>query len=449
MSKGNTYADAGVNVELGDDVSKILYNAAKQTWDNRKGGLGELIVPFDDFSGVRAIDVSGLPEGTLMNIGFDGVGTKMKAAEALKDHTTIAYDLFAMVCDDAVVRGAEPVLIGSILDVNSLGNVFNSRINEVRQLAKGYIEAAKEANVAIVNGEVAELGNRVGGYGSPSFIDNLALKHISVNMNRGNWKAMKNLSSYFVSDDDTRKNDILLQLKDSEKEFVYMTNKMKTLNYNWGAAVVWFANKDKMFTGNEIKEGDYLVGFKEDGFRSNGLSLVSRIMEKNAGKDWYSSEGMSEDKTIGEEVLTPSRIYSGAVVDMIGGYNKDPKVEVHGVAHITGGGIPGKLGRMLKPSGLGAHINDPFHPPKVMEYIQGWGDVSDKEAYKTWNQGQGMIVATPDPQGVIEGANKYGIEAKKIGKVTEDPSILIRNYGAQRSSSQEVLAFQNNQCREW
>src|SRR3989338_4528423 len=194
MAKHTTYADSGVNIELGDDVSKILYSAAKQTWDNRKGKLGELIVPFDDFSGVRAIDVSNLPSGTLMNIGFDGVGTKMELAERVNNHRTIAYDLFAMVCDDAVVRGAEPVLIGSILDVNSLGKGGITHIEPVKQLAEGYIEAAKAANVAIVNGEVAELGSRVAGFGS--------------------------------------------------------------FNYNWGAAVVWFAKKDRMFTGKEIKEGD-------------------------------------------------------------------------------------------------------------------------------------------------------------------------------------------------
>ena len=135
MEQKSTYADAGVNIELGDDVSKILYNAAKQTWDNRKGRLGELIVPFDDFSGVRAIDVSGLPAGTLMNIGFDGVGTKMELAERFNNHKTIAYDLFAMVCDDAIVRGAEPVLIGSILDVNSLGSEGETYIEQIRQLA--------------------------------------------------------------------------------------------------------------------------------------------------------------------------------------------------------------------------------------------------------------------------------------------------------------------------
>ncbi len=86
------YASAGVNIELGDDVSKILYNAARQTWANRKGKLGEVIVPFDDFSGVRAIDVSELPKGTLMNIGFDGVGTKMEVAERVGNHRTIAHD---------------------------------------------------------------------------------------------------------------------------------------------------------------------------------------------------------------------------------------------------------------------------------------------------------------------------------------------------------------------
>src|SRR3990167_3047004 len=196
MAKQKTYADAGVNIELGDDVFKILYNAAKQTWDNRKGKLGELIVPFNDFSGVRAIDVSGLPKGTLMNIGFDGVGTKMELAERINDHRTIAYDLFAMVCDDA----------------------------QVRQLAQGYIEAAKAANVAIVNGEVAELGSRVGGFGN--------------------------------------------------------------FNYNWGAAIVWFANRDRLFTGREIRDEDRIVGLKESGFRSNGLSLVRRIMKEHYGDNW-------------------------------------------------------------------------------------------------------------------------------------------------------------------
>ncbi|HLD79978.1 MAG: hypothetical protein A2822_01235 [Candidatus Staskawiczbacteria bacterium RIFCSPHIGHO2_01_FULL_41_41] len=376
MAKPITYADSGVNIELGDDVSKILYNAAKQTWNNRKGKLGELIVPFDDFSGVRAIDVSNLPPGTLMNIGFDGVGTKMELAERINDHRTIAYDLFAMVCDDAVVRGAEPVLIGSILDVNSLGKVNGTFIEQVRQLAEGYINAAKSANVAIVNGEVAELGNRIGGFGP--------------------------------------------------------------FNYNWGAAVVWFAQRDRLFTGREIQAGDYLVGLQETGFRSNGLSLVRKIMKATHGEDWHTQTYRGE--SLARLALEPSKIYSGAVVDMSGGFENEPKARIHGVAHITGGGVPGKLGRVLKPSGLGATLSEPFSPAELMLYCQEKGNVPDEEAYKTWNMGQGMIIITPEPETVMQVSRAHHLESKVIGQVDSKPGIRILNFGAY--SQNEYLHFE-------
>jgi phosphoribosylformylglycinamidine cyclo-ligase len=348
------YADSGVNILLGDDASKILYNAAKLTWAKRKGKLGELIVPFDDFSGIRAIDVSMLPPGTLMNIGFDGVGTKMEIAERMNNHRTIAFDLFAMVCDDALVRGAEPVLIGSILDVNSLGIGDKSHIGKIIQLAEGYVNAAGDANVVIVNGELAELGSRVGGYGP--------------------------------------------------------------FNYNWGAAVVWFTHRSKMLTGHNIRKGDYLVGFQENGFRSNGLSLVRKILREEHGEEWHNKE--FEGSTLGEHVLRPSKIYTSAVVEMLGGYHPDVKgtAEIHGIAHITGGGIPGKLGRVLKPSGLGATINDLFHPSPIMEYCRKKGEVED--AHTAWNMGTGMIIITPEPENVIATASKYDIKSKVIGKIT-------------------------------
>ncbi len=370
-----TYEDAGVNIKLGDDVSKILYNAAKETWANRKGKLGELIVPFDDFSGVRAIDVSNLPSGTLMNIGFDGVGTKMELAERINDHSTIAYDLFAMVCDDAVIRGAEPVLIGSILDVNSLGKDGENYLEQIKQLAKGYIEAAKAANVAIVNGEVAELGERVKGFGS--------------------------------------------------------------FNYNWGAAVVWFAGKDKLFTGREIKVGDSIVAFKENGFRSNGLSLARKVFQKVYGDDWHKKElnGVS----LGKLALTPSKIYSKTIIDAHGGISSEKKAEIHGVAHITGGGIPGKLGRALKASGFGAELNDLFKPCKAMLHCQDIGNINDREAYSTWNMGNGMLVITPEPEKIIQIAKENGVEAKVAGKITTEKQIKIKNKG--KNMDEEVLVF--------
>jgi phosphoribosylformylglycinamidine cyclo-ligase len=342
---------------------------------NREGKLGEIIVPFDDFSGIRAIDVSMLPHGSLMGVGFDGIGTKVMVAQMLNKHDTIARDLFAMVCDDAVVRGAEPVLVGSILDVNSLKG-GEERVKQVKELAKGYIDAAKMANVAVFNGETAELGSLIGGFGP--------------------------------------------------------------FNYNWGGAVVWFARKDRMFTGREIKEGDSLVGLCELGFRSNGLSLVRKVMKDKHGEEWYKKE-FKQTITLGEAVLTPSTIYCAAVVEMFGGYCKEPKTEVHGVAHITGGGLPEKLKRILRPSGLGAEIDNPFEVRGIMKYVQEQGNVSDIEAYQTWNMGQGMVVITPNPLEVQKIAVEYGIPCQTIGKVVKNPEIKIRNMGVQKQG--EFLSF--------
>ena len=123
-------------------------------------------------------------------MNFDTVGTKSEIAQRMNKHDTIAFDLFAMVCDDAILRGGEPILIGSNLDVNTLGR-DESKLSIIKEIARGYIEAAKEANVAVINGELCQLGASVSGY----------------------------------------------------SDFVY----------NWGAALVWFARKDKILTGKEIK----------------------------------------------------------------------------------------------------------------------------------------------------------------------------------------------------
>lgn len=369
------YKAAGVDIELGDDASRVLYEAAKLTWDNRAGRLGEVVEIFPDFSGLRAIYVGGLPDDAYMNLGFDGVGTKMEIGERLGKHDTVAYDLFAMVCDDAVVRGAEPVIVGSLLDVRSLGENGESYLNFVKQLGVGYVNAAKAANVAVVNGEVAELGARVNGYGP--------------------------------------------------------------FNYNWGAGLVWFARQSRMFTGNEIQEGDALVGLREEGPRSNGLSLIRRIMVDKHGEGWH--EESYDGDNLAEVTLTPSTIYSGAVVDMFGGFDGEPKTEIHGVAHITGGGLPGKLGRVLKPSGLGAYVDNPFEPPKLMVYCQEAGGVTDEEAYKTWNMGQGMVVATPKPDDVILIAGEHEIDAQVVGTVTSQPGVRVWNRGLNSGTTPELV----------
>lgn len=368
-----------VNIELGDKISRMLYEASKQTHQNRPG----LLVEFhESFSGARAIPASMLtdPENMFLNLGFDGVGTKVEVSERLDDHSVVAYDLFAMVCDDAVVRGAEPVAIGSILDVRQLGDPDNPESIEhaktaVRQLALGYVAAARASGVVVVNGEVAELGDRVGGYDG--------LTH--------------------------------------------------NFNYNWGAAVLWFAHKDRLLTGHQISEGDSLVGLVEHGFRSNGITDVRKAMLEHYGPDWQHQfvEGLG-DISLGRLVQVPSTIYSKFVTDLTGGYDirREPKVTVTGVAHITGGGQPSKLGRMLEVSGLGANIDSPIEPPQIMRHVQELRGFSDEKAYSKFHMGPGMIIASPEPEKVLAVAQEYGIAAQTVGQVTAKPGIRIRNRGA-------------------
>ncbi len=366
------YKAAGVDVDLGNECSKLMYEASRITWENRKGKIGEVIIPFDDFSGLRFTNISNLKDVS-MGANSDGVGTKMELAERLSTYTGdfsyhkgIAYDLLAMVCDDAVVRGAEPITFNSVIDVNKLNKDL------IQNLAIGMIGAAKDARVAVVNGEIAELGDRVGGYGD--------------------------------------------------------------FHYNWAGTVTWIANKNRLITGDDIQVGDYIVSLKETGFRSNGLSLFRKVMKKYHGDNWH--EKKYQGKNLAELALIPSRIYTSAIVDMFGGYDQEPRARVKAVAHITGGGISEKLGRVLKKSGYGADITELFEPSQLMLYCQELG-VEDREAYKTWNMGNGMLIVTDQPEKVIDIAKEYSIDAKTVGEIMKEPGIKIKNKGFYSSTSRE------------
>ena len=367
-----------VNIELGDDVSKMLYEASKQTHVNRPG----LLVEFhESFSGLRAIPGAMLRDvdNMYLNLAFDGVGTKVEVSERLDDHSVVAHDLFAMVCDDAVVRGAEPVAIGSILDVRQLNDTEHTR-TAVRQLSQGYVEAAKAAGVVVVNGEVAELGDRVGGYGD--------------------------------------------------------------FNYNWGATVLWFAHKNRILTGHQIQPGDSLVGLAEHGFRSNGITDVRKAMLEHYGPQWQDVVVKElGELTLGRLVQKPSIIYSRFVSELTGGYDidKEPKSAVSGVAHITGGGQPSKIGRMLEPSGLGVTLDSPIDPPRIMTEVQKMRGFSDKKAYGKWHMGAGMVITTSEPEKVLAEAESFGLSAQTIGQVTDEPGIRIKNRGA--IQDEEWLTF--------
>src|SRR5436190_1463266 len=84
--------------------------------------------------------------------------------------------------------------------------------------------------------------------------------------------------------------------------------------FSWGAGLVWFAHKERLFTGHEIKAGDQIVGLREEGLRSNGISLVRKVLDATYGEAW-GNEPLGSTTLI-EAALHPSRIYSKAVVEM-------------------------------------------------------------------------------------------------------------------------------------
>ncbi|MCX8082497.1 MAG: AIR synthase-related protein [bacterium] len=351
-----TYKRAGVDISLGDTCSKIMSSASNSTFKNRKGKKGE--VKILESEGLHRVITISLGTMKLM-LNSDGIGTKVEIAERTGIHRTMAYDLFAMLCDDAVRYGAEPVAISNILDVNKLS------VEVVKELSEGMVKAAKDAGVAVVSGEIAELGIRISGYGK--------------------------------------------------------------YNYNWAGTVLSIIRRE--IKPDMIKKGQCIVALKEDGFRSNGISLVRKILSEKYGGNWHKKK--IKGKRLGEMVLTPSRIYTPAGLDMLS--------FVEGIVHITGGGIPGKLGRVLSASGTGADIIDLYEPPDIMFLCQKCGGVDDREAYTVWNMGQGMLLITSQPEKVIKTAEKYKIKAKVSGEITGKKGIRLVSKGYYKQG--RVLLF--------
>ena len=373
LDNSMSYKDAGVDVELGDTCSEIMFNASRETWKNREGSFGE-ILGSDNFSGIRYVKFEALKQGLIFGSNSDGVGSKVEIAQRLEKHDTIAFDLVAMLVDDAARDGAEPVFMSNVLDVNSLKN----NVDYVRQLAKGLISAAREANIGVINGEIAELGELVSGYGS--------------------------------------------------------------FCYNWSGTLSWIAQKDQIVDGKDILPGQKIVALREDGFRSNGFSLVRKIMEDNFGYEWHEKQ-----PNLALQILEPSKIYSGLIFEFVRLNELYGRPVVSGIAHITGGGIPEKLSRLLRRKGLGAVLDDLFEPCYAIKRLQELGKVSDEEAYKTWNMGQGMLVITENPDLLLDVSEKYNtgpnhkFDVKVVGRVKETPAIEIKSKGIFKK--EKVLRF--------
>ena len=168
-------------------------------------------------------------------------------------------------------------------------------------------------------------------------------------------------------------------------------------------------NRDAVVTGEKVAVGDVIVGVPSTGVHSNGYTLARKVAEENGGYATVLPSG----RTVGEALLTPTRIYS-EVLDVC------RQVEVHGMCHVTGGGLL----NFLRISDLGFSIEDPLEVPEILAWIAEKGQLSENELYRTFNMGMGFafILAPENAEKLIS----LIPGAKAVGHVIEEHKVLLR-----------------------
>lgn len=181
-------------------------------------------------------------------------------------------------------------------------------------------------------------------------------------------------------------------------------------DYDLAGFAVGVVEKDRLLDGAKVREGDVVLGLASSGAHSNGYSLIRRILER-AGADPRREE--LDGRLLGETLLTPTRIYVKPLLRLL------EAVEVHALAHITGGGLTENLPRVL-PEGLGAELDPGAWPrPAVFDWLQRAGKVPDAEMLRTFNCGIGMcvIVAEAEAERAASLLREAGETVSRIGRV--------------------------------
>lgn len=176
---------------------------------------------------------------------------------------------------------------------------------------------------------------------------------------------------------------------------------------------VGIADRDALIDGRTIRPGDVLIGLPSTNLRSNGYSLARRVLLDRAGLPLDGPAHDGAHHSLGEELLAPSVIFAPAIRAL------QRAVDVRGVAHITGGGLPGNLNRVL-PSGTAAEVEwGTWEVPPIFDEIQKRGSVSDDEMARVFNMGVGMVVVVPEKDSfkALDVARSEGHRASIIGRI--------------------------------
>jgi phosphoribosylformylglycinamidine cyclo-ligase len=302
----------------------------------------------------------------IMVASTDGVGTKTAIAAALGRYDTIGHDLVAMCADDLVCAGAEPLFF---LDYVAVGRVDPQR---VAAIVTSIADGCRVAGCSLIGGETAE--------------------HPGL---------------------------------------------MEPDEFDLAGFCVGVVERDRMLDGTAARAGDALIGIASSGLHSNGYSLARRIvadMRLDLGEEYAELLGRflgphtppepgTDGLTLGSMLLTPTLIYSKAILRLRRCLD-EAGFELHGVAHITGGGLPGNVPRIL-PQGLGARLHPAEWPvPTVMRLLGAVGGLSEAELRSTFNGGLGMVVALPAaavPEALCL-LEEDGLRAWHVGEVVESGS---------------------------
>ncbi|WP_328658242.1 phosphoribosylformylglycinamidine cyclo-ligase [Streptomyces sp. NBC_00334] len=348
---GASYAAAGVDIEAGDRAVELMKEWVKKTRRPEVlGGLG-------GFAGL--FDASALKnyERPLLASATDGVGTKVDIARQLGVYDTIGHDLVAMVMDDIVVCGAEPLFM---TDYICVGKVHPER---VAAIVKGIAEGCVLAGCALVGGETAEHPGLLG------------------------------------ADD-----------------------------FDVAGAGTGVVEADRLLGPDRIRTGDAVIAMASSGLHSNGYSLVRHVLLNEGGLSLDAHlDGLG--RTLGEELLEPTRIYSLDCLALM------RTAEVHAFSHVTGGGLAANLARVI-PDGLHAVVDrSTWAPGAIFDLVGRTGRVERLELEKTLNMGVGMIaiVPTESTDVALTTLADRGVDAWVAGEITdradhESGAALVGDY---------------------
>ena len=196
-------------------------------------------------------------------------------------------------------------------------------------------------------------------------------------------------------------------------ETAEMPGMYKEGEYDLAGFSVGIVEKSKMIDGSKIEKGDILIGVYSSGVHSNGYSLIRKLVDLKGYK--YTDYIEDFGKTLGEELLTPTKIYVKPVMELI------KNIDIKGIAHITGGGIPINLIRILKDNTKAVIKKDSWEVLPIFKWIKKEGNIPEEEMFKTFNMGIGLIIVVkPD---VVDKALKilkdFGEKGVVIGKIEE------------------------------